>query len=102
LTSFQLTKLYGAGAEAYLRPIKKPVAGSVLVAVNNLALSGGFSVDASTGIVTIATPPAAGLSVKAGFVFDTPVRFDLDRLDLSLDGFGAGRALALPLIEIAT
>ena len=28
------------------------------------------------------------------------VRFDIDRLDLSLDGFGAGRALAVPLIEI--
>jgi hypothetical protein len=28
------------------------------------------------------------------------VRFDIDRLDLSLDGFGAGRALALPLVEV--
>lgn len=101
VTSFQLTKTYGAGAEIYVRPIRKPVAGSVLVAVNNVALGGGaYSVDTTTGIVTITAPPAAGLSVKAGFAFDTAVRFDIDRLDLSLDGFGAGRALALPLIEI--
>jgi hypothetical protein len=28
------------------------------------------------------------------------VRFDADRLDISLDGFGAGRPLSVPLIEI--
>jgi hypothetical protein len=28
------------------------------------------------------------------------VRFDIDRLDLTLDAFGAGRAVAMPLVEI--
>jgi uncharacterized protein (TIGR02217 family) len=101
LTSFQLRKSYGAGAEAYLRPIQKPVAGSVRVAVAGVELSGGaFSVDTATGLVTCATAPASGAAVSAGFAFDTPVRFDIDRLDLSLDAFGAGRALAAPLVEI--
>ncbi|HWA00164.1 MAG TPA: DUF2460 domain-containing protein [Caulobacterales bacterium] len=97
--TFQLAKTYGAGEAAYVRPIAKPVAGSVRVAVGGVELSvDAFAVDTTTGVVTLDTPPTG--DVTAGFLFDTPVRFDLDRLDLSLDGFGAGRALSVPLIEI--
>lgn len=94
---FQLTKAYGD----YLRPIQKPVAASVRVAVDGVELDdAAFSVSAETGLVTLAEPPAEGAAVTAGFIFDTPVRFDIERLDLSLDAFGAGRALAAPLVEI--
>lgn len=100
-TVFQLQKSYGAGAEVYLRPITKPVAGSVSVAVNGVALApAGFSVNTVTGQVTLATPSANGAVVSAGFQFDTPVRFDIERLDLSIDAFGAGRAISAPLVEI--
>ncbi len=100
-TAFQLVKIYGAGAGAYTRPIKKPGAGSVRIAVSSVELAGGaFSVDAASGVVTLATPPTLGAAVSAGYLFDTPVRFDVDRLDLALEGFGAGRALAAPLVEI--
>jgi uncharacterized protein (TIGR02217 family) len=95
--SFQLAKAYGD----YTRPIAKPVAGSVRVAVDEDELAPSeFSVNSSTGVVTLVVPPPVGAGVSAGFLFDTPVRFDIDRLDLSLDGFGAGRALSVPLIEI--
>ncbi len=59
------------------------------VAVNNVALGGGaLSVDTTTGMVTLSPlRRPLGLAVKAGFPFDTAVRFDIDRLDLSLDGF---------------
>ncbi len=100
-TVFQLQKSYGSGGEAYLRPITKPVAGSVSVAVNGAALApAGFSVNTVTGQVTLSTPPANGAAVTAGFQFDTPVRFDVERLDLSIDAFGAGRAISAPLVEI--
>ncbi|MES2861535.1 MAG: DUF2460 domain-containing protein, partial [Pseudomonadota bacterium] len=36
----------------------------------------------------------------AGFLFDTPVRFDADRLEVTLESFGAGRMAAVPLIEV--
>lgn len=95
--SFQLIKAYGD----YVRPIAKPVAGSVRVAVDGGELApAAFSVDAATGVVTLAAPPATGAPVAAGFLFDTSVRFDIDRLDLSMDGFGAGRALSVGLVEI--
>lgn len=99
--TFQLQKTYGAGASAYVRPIAKPVAGSVAIAADGVALGGSaFEVAADTGVVTLDVAPAEGAVVSAGFLFDTPVRFDIDRLDLALDGFGAGHAVSVPLVEI--
>lgn len=100
-TVFALTKRYGAGDTAYIRPVIKPVAGSVTVGVAGVPLAAaGFSVNTATGEVTLAAPAASGAAITAGFLFDTPVRFDIDRLDLTIDGFGAGRAASVPLIEI--
>lgn len=96
-TAFQLIKGYGA----YQRPIGKPVSGSVRVAIDGDELTAdAFAVNAATGAVNLDVAPEVGAVVSAGFCFDTPVRFDIARLDLSLDGFGAGRALAVPLVEL--
>lgn len=96
-TAFALIKTYGES----VRAIAKPVAGSVRIAVDGVELDGGtFTVDAATGLATLDAAPDAAAVVSAGFLFDTPVRFDADRLDISLDAFGAGRALSVPLIEI--
>lgn len=97
---FQLAKAYGAGEAAYVRPIAKPVAGTVAVAAGGVALSAGVAVDAATGIVTFAAAPAAGEAVMAGFEFDVPVRFDLDQLVVNLAAFEAGDIPAIPLVEV--
>lgn len=100
-TQFQLRKGYGAGAHILWREITKPVAGSVVLAVGGQTLSAaGYSVDATRGVVTLLTPPAASAVVSAGFQFDTPVRFDADALEVTMDSPAAGRVLAAPLIEI--
>ncbi len=93
--SFQLLKRYGDVE----RPIRKPVEGSVRIAVDG-AETGAFALDPTTGVVTLGEPPADGAVVTAGFAFDTPVRFDTDRIDVTLEGFEAGRVVAAPLIEI--
>ena len=98
-TVFQLAKTYGDDADAYARPIRKPVAGTVLAALAGAAAT-AFSVDVTTGLITFAVPPGAGVAVTAGFEFDTPVRFDIDRLDVSLESFDAARVVAFPLIEV--
>ena len=82
------------------RIIAKPVAGSVRIAVNGIEAADGWSVDATTGMTTFDTAPAAGMEITAGFAFDTPVRFDADRVEITLETFGAGRVAALPLIEV--
>lgn len=97
--NFALVKRYGDGATSYARPIAKSVIGSVLIAIDGVALSSSdFSVE--DGVVTLDVAPAEGAVVTAGFLFDTPVRFDIDRLDLAIDGFGAGHAVAIPLVEV--
>lgn len=97
--SFQLVKTYADAGGASVRPIRKPVAGSVVAAIEGLATS-NFNLDTATGVITFALAPAIGAVVTAGFAFDTPVRFDTDRLEARLEGVGAGRIIAAPLIEI--
>ncbi len=98
---FALSKLYASGGQSYARPIIKPVAGTVLVAVAGSAVGpGGFSVDASIGQVELAVAPIAGAMVTAGFEFDVPVRFDSDRISASLAGFAAGEVPSIPVVEV--
>lgn len=99
-TGFQLTKRYGAAFDPYFRPITRPVAGSVRVAVAGVELMSGWSVDVATGLVGFVVPPANGAAVTAGFLFDVPVRFDADRLDVELTSFDGAEAPVIPLVEI--
>ena len=102
--TFQLVKTYGSLYSPYQRPIVKPVAGSVRVAVagTEAAEGTGFSVDTTTGLVTFLAGhvPALGAAVTAGFMFDVPVRFDTDYLEVDLSAFAAGAIPKIPLVEI--
>jgi uncharacterized protein (TIGR02217 family) len=99
-THFQLVKKYGASFDPWLRPITKPVGGAVRVAVAGTERTSGFSVDGLTGLVSFATAPVAGAAITAGFLFDVPVRFDTDRLDIELTSFDAAEAPSIPLLEV--
>jgi len=101
-TAFQLTKTYSSGGFDYVRPIAKPVAGTVVVALDGAPQAEGtaFSLDAETGIVTFATAPAAGVQITAGFEFDVPVRFDTDTLTATADAFAAGQVPSIPVVEV--
>ncbi|MEE9272467.1 MAG: DUF2460 domain-containing protein [Robiginitomaculum sp.] len=96
---FELVKTYQDDASRYKRFITKPKQGRVLVAINGKATT-AFTLDASIGIITFDTPPQLGLVVSAGFEFDVPVRFNTDQISTSLESFGAGSAINVPLIEI--
>lgn len=104
LTEFPLLKTYGALHAPYRRPIAKPVEGSVRVAVNEVEKTEGvdFICDAASGVVTFLPGhiPAASAVVTAGFVFDVPVRFDTDYLEVDLSAFAAGSVPRIPLVEI--
>jgi uncharacterized protein (TIGR02217 family) len=104
LAEFQLTKQYGSSFAPWSREIKKPVSGTVLIAVDGVTQGEGtdFTVDATTGIITFETGsfPGPGAIVTAGFEFDVPVRFDTDRLEISLDGFRHGSIPNIPVMEI--
>ena len=97
-------KSYGSGLSNYTRPIAKPVAGTVRVAVNGAEKVAGvnFALDATLGVVTFLAGhlPAVGASVTAGFQFDVPVRFDSDFLEVNLTAFEAGEIPRIPILEI--
>lgn len=101
-TQFQLVKTYRSGDQVYVRPVKKPVAGTVIVAIANDQKIDGeeFSVDAETGIVTFGMAPDIGALVTAGYEFDVPARFDTDRIQTSVASFRAGEVPNVPIVEI--
>ena len=100
--SFPLVKTYRSGAAEAVRPIAKPVAGSVQVALHGAVQRPGadFDVDSATGIVTFAVPPAEGMVISAGYEFDVPVRFDTDRISVSVASFRAGEVPQVPVVEV--
>jgi uncharacterized protein (TIGR02217 family) len=82
----------------------KPISGSTRIAVDGVERVEGtdFTVDASNGVVTFLAGhiPAEGEVVTAGFLFDVPVRFDTDYLEVDLSAFAAGAIPKIPLVEI--
>ncbi len=99
-THFQLVKAYTSGGITETRVISKPVAGTVLVYLDEVLQNSGVSVDTTSGIVTFSNAPAAGVSVAADFEFDVPVRFDSDRLSASIDRYGSHSWMDIPLVEV--
>ena len=101
-TVFQLIKAYGDGDLAYSRHIRKPVSGSVVIAIDTVLQSASsFAVDATQGTVGFLTSPASGSQITAGFAFDVPVRFESDEMTVNLAAFTAGDIPSIPLVEIA-
>lgn len=97
--TFQLVKAYTSGSISYVRPIRKPVSGTVLVSVAGVS-SVAWTLDTTTGILTFTAAPGAGVQVKAGFEFDVPVRFSAEKISVSYDAFQAGAIQAIEMIEI--
>jgi len=98
---YQLSKTYQHAGEGWVRTIHKPVSGTVMLAVDGAALDpADYTLDAASGAIVLNADLAVGAVLSAGYAFDTPARFATDRLDLSIEGFKAGQAVSLPLIEI--
>lgn len=101
---FRLAKVYGGSQMPWRREIVKPVEGSVRISVDGVEQVPGsqFVCNPTTGEVSFLPghEPAAGARVTAGFLFDVPVRFDSDALEVSLLGFRHGAIPNIPIIEI--
>ena len=100
--TFQLFKTYGDTAASYTRTIAKPVAGTLQLLSNGLPVSSGdFSVDTTTGIVTMSDTLAAGGHTIAGaFEFDVPCRFDTDDMKISITTTEIMAWPSIPVVEI--
>lgn len=105
--TWQLFKSYADGAYSVSRTITKPVAGSVQVWVNNVAIDAGvgadeYQINLLTGIITLGATLAAttGQTIDAQCEFDVPCRFDTDSLPLRLDAFQIGAIPDIQIVEI--
>ena len=98
-TQFQLIKNYVSGTTTYLRTITKPVLGSLVIYVDNIATT-DYTIDLTTGILTFNTAPLNTKEIKADLEFDVPVRFDSDILEIGMDSINSGTVKEIKLIEI--
>lgn len=100
---FDFIKTY-TGGNPYVRRIFKPVAGTVVVKVNDVVVNTGFTVSTTLGRVTfndnpLNIPPDTH-TVKVTCEFDVPVRFDTDQMVASHDGWLAESWGSIPIVEL--
>lgn len=101
---YQLRKQYGTGGTPLsiglpARTIKKPVSGTVKIAVDGIEQMTGWSVDTTTGRVTFDTPPGGAAVVTGGFEFDVPCRF-AERMDINHVAYAYRETGTIKLIEM--
>lgn len=79
-TQFQLIKRYEDSAGTYVRKLEKIDVGTTLISVNSVTKTAGtdFTVNLTTGVVTLATAAPSGHVVAGGCRFFVPVRFGIE------------------------
>lgn len=99
-TTLALTKTYVYGAYSQIRRINKPCNnGTFHLYHNGVEVTSGFTVDYTTGIVSVSGGVASGTWAWSG-EFDVPVRFDQDNLEFTQDNVGKRTLQAIPTTEI--
>lgn len=101
-TVFELRKTYRSGEFSYVRPVKKPVLGTVKIGFSGDVMTEGvdWSLDNGGGGIAFVAPPEPGVIITAGFEFDVPVRFDIDHIHTSVASFQAGEVPNVPVVEV--
>lgn len=99
-TDFQIVKTYEFGAYTSVRTITKPVDGTTRVFLDDVEQETGWDVDLLTGIVSLDTPPGVGVEVGVVCQFDVPVRFDVDRIEVSMVMFDKGSYPQILVVEV--
>lgn len=98
--AFQLVKIYTSDGNTLTRKITKPVDGTVSVFIDDVEQGESvWSLDTTTGIITLDIAPSSGEVITAMFEFDVPMRFDTDYLPINLANYQA-RAADVPVVEI--
>lgn len=96
--TLQLAKTYTFGTQSILRPIRKPVSGTVIIKAGGTPISA--TVDYTTGMATFTASNGSVLTWSGEF--DVPVMFEEDQLPFSGDDKGQDGLFLnadVPLIE---
>ncbi len=100
VTTFQMIRTYASGGSTDVRTITKPVAGTVKVYLAGVLQASGWSVNTTTGVITFSTAPANGVAVSADYEFDVPVRFDTDRMAVTIEQINLHQWSGIGIVEI--
>lgn len=101
---FQIALVQDDGWGEYRRTIRKPVAGTETVYFADVPQASGYTLDATTGIITAS--PGSGVAVAVACEYDLPVRFDTDSWQSTLVGYDSVRGAEiwqigpLPIVEL--
>ncbi len=95
---FALVKRYGVDDAEQVRRVRLPVEDSVRVSVDGLETAAFLVTGAGEILLDVA--PDSGAAVRAGYLFDVPVRFADDRLEASRATYLAGEMASVPLVEV--
>jgi len=98
-TPRQLTKTYTFGPTSFVRTIVLPIASTVAITANGVALP--VTTNETTGMVTPVGSWPTGQVIKATFEFDVRVRFAADFVPFTRDTNVSG-AVTLELVEALT
>lgn len=101
-TTFQLVKRYTSGPTEVVRPISKPILSSLMVTLDDSDVSGIYTCNDETGLLTFTTAPGLGVEVKAGFEFDTVGRFAAETdeaLQIAIQAVEAGELPSISVVE---
>lgn len=100
--AFQMAYRYiDSGAFFYQKTIYKPVAADLVVYEAGLPTT-AYTVDATTGIITMNSPPAIGDEITWTGTFDLPVRFDTDQLAMQITTKELITVPSISIVELKT
>ena len=97
--TFQAVKLYNETGVSFARTLTKLVTGTVVVKLDGTPTV-AFTVDVDTGEIVMDSPPGMGVVVTLTCEFDVPVRFDVDKLDVTAMTQDTGFIANIPIIEV--
>lgn len=103
-TVFQLVQRITDNGTTVIRPVTKPVSGTVTIGVNGLlADPGDYTIDYNLGTLTFMVGLTAGDTVTWGGEFDTHCRFGIEAdslLSATFDDFSSGSITNVPIVEV--
>ncbi len=105
---FQLVKVYPATVgEDYVQKIRKPVGTTsantivrVFVGGSEIDETTDFTIDPTTGIITLLADPGDGVLVTADYLYDVPVRFNVDVASITKRSFDLNAWSGIELVEL--
>jgi len=98
--TFQLVKKYGSGSAITSWTITKPVTGTTVVSIDDVAQTSGWSVNLTVGWVVFTVAPAIGEVIKAGCEFRVPCWFakSIDKeLRAAIEEYDTGSITSIPI-----